>query len=154
MKDIDKIVTLTQEYLNAHNRMNERSLKWNDNKFDLVKNTLDKICAEITDKNDFFKSNLYVNSDENNVVLRAGQIMVPLEANNSSEKGFEISFLKISNGKIYAYFKNHTINSSDNGTQLYLFDNLDDITENKIIELVYDGIEKAMKSSFLFIGDK
>ncbi|TPN85805.1 hypothetical protein [Aquimarina algicola] len=154
MNGIDQIVELSKEYLNAHNRMNERFKKWNENKFDVVKSTLNKVREQLINENDFFVNNLYVNSDENKtqVSLRAGQTIVP--NSEKFEKGFEINFFQINNGKIYACYYNNSIDKNSISNELFLFDNLEEITEEKVLELVYDGIKKSMKSSFLFNGDK
>lgn len=154
MEGIDKILKLTGEYQNAHNLMNERFSIWENDKSAFLKDTLIKISSAISAQNDFFKNNVYVDSDDNNISIKSGEILLPFDENNLSENGFHIGFSRISNGKVYVYFHRHTVLGLGEDEQLFLFDNLEDISEAKIIELVYEGIEKAMSSSFLFTGDK
>ncbi|PWH87026.1 hypothetical protein [Brumimicrobium oceani] len=154
MENIDKILKLTKEYQEANIRMNERYAIWENDKSTFIKDTLAKISSAISAQNDFFKNNVYVDSDDNNIAIKSGEIALPFDENNLSENGFHIGFSRISNGKVYVYFHQHTLLGLGEDEKLFLFDNLEDITEAKIIKLVYEGIEKGMHSSFLFAGDK
>jgi len=154
MKTIDNIIEITTQFLNGHDKANERYNLWKNEKFQFVVDVVEKIATKIIASNDFFKSNLYVNYDselKNYITLRSGNNYIPLS--NEASESFEITFLQISNGKIYVYAKPYKSDQNFNNIELDIVSDVGVINENWIIETIYNGLDEVKKYSYLFIGD-
>lgn len=155
MTDITNILQLSQKYLDSHNRQIFRFEKWENSTFPIVQQTLRKVCKEISSQNNFFKGNLYVCDEKpiDGVYVKSGKISVPSKE-SLFEEGFQIHFTPLYNGKIHVYVFGHTIDSNAELTTIEVIDDPTTLTEEKIIELFYLGLESIYKTSYLFIGDK
>lgn len=154
MKTIDDIVEISNQFLEEHNKANERNHIWKNEKFQLVINVVETITSRIISSNDYFKSNLYVDYDgqnKNYITLRSGNNFIPLS--NQASESFEITFLQISNGKIFVFAKPHKTDQSFSNIQLDLVSEVKEINENWVIETIFKGLDEVKKYSYLFIGD-
>ncbi len=156
MAELQDIVTLSSEYIFAHNQVKERQAAWNLGAFKLTRETLEEIKTEIISQNEYFNANLYVstlgNSPMKSLCLMSGNISVTTSNNTLSEKGFEIHFHIMANGKIHCYALEHIFDESRDGKyhSLEVVENPSDLTKQKVIDLVYLGMSKIYKSSYLF----
>ncbi|WP_299106069.1 hypothetical protein [uncultured Tenacibaculum sp.] len=150
MYQIEKIVELSKEYQEALFLMNQRLSLWNESKSSLILSTLSSIKDRIIAENDFFKKNLYTEKINHGklIVLRAGNI--PVTISNEVEQGFSIQFHLHINGKVIVGYTNNSISENNGFNILKTYEDLNLITEEEILKLVYEGIEKSMQSSFLF----
>lgn len=151
MKTLTNLLELGENFIDAFDEANDRFKDWNTNQYDYVLENLEMLKNTLS-INKFFDKNLYIDSDNLNkshIRLRSGKTMIP---NSSDDESFEVNFLQISNGKIYCYFILNT--SSGNNTkniQIEVIDNPDDLDKEKIIDIVYKGLEYYKKHSYLFI---
>ncbi|MGV8947722.1 MAG: hypothetical protein ACOH1N_14940 [Lutibacter sp.] len=154
MKTLNDIVNISNEYLNAHNESNHRAKIWREEKFDFIYKILDSIKNEIIAKNEYFKSNLYLDKDEKktHLRLRSGKNYIPLSENDS--ESFEINFLLISNSKIYVFARSNKDSQQFEDIELDLISNIEEIDQQKILDLVFKSIEVSKKRSYLFVGDE
>jgi len=152
MKSIQNIVDLASKYNEAFDSSNERTNLWNGSKRKIVYDTLSKICTELDSQVPFFSNNIYViSNDPDDIYIKSGSVSVPLQKEH--EEGFQIHFLRQSNGVIYALAYGHSSGSKAGGYELAVIKDLNKISEEYVMELVYNGIENVMSSSYLFLGD-
>ena len=152
--NLNDIISLSKEYDEAFNKRNERLRTWNNSTFTFVQSTLEKIKDVLIREVDFFKSNLYVNSNTNEslrgVRLFCGNQNVSID--EDVERGFDLLFAPLHNGKILVrVYDHHITGESANFTDIDCIDP-ELLTEDKIQLLVYQAIETAQKSSLLFLG--
>jgi hypothetical protein len=155
MANLNQILEISNEYLNAHDRMNARFLQWTTNgTFEVVRSTLNKIVQTIQDQNDYFKSNLYVVGEVplQGVSLKSGKMPYPL-TDGEIEQGFQIHFEPLANGKIHVYAIGHEQRDRQNYHTLEVISDLSEISDQKVIDLVYDGLKIVKNTSFLFIAE-
>ena len=152
MKTLTDLLELSENFIDAFDEANDRFRDWNSNKFDFVLENLVMLKNTLT-SNKFFESNLYIDSDnerKTHIRLRSGKTIIPRSEND--EEWFDINFLQISNGKIYCYFLlNTTSGSNAKNIEIEVIDDLDELDREKIIDIVYKGLENYKKHSYLFI---
>ena len=152
MKTLTDLLELSENFIDAFDEANDRFRDWNSNKFDFVLENLAMLKNSLT-SNKFFESNLYIDSDnerKNHIRLRSGKTIIPRSEND--DEWFEINFSQISNGKIYCYFLLNTSSGSNSkNIEIEIIDNLDELDREKIIDIVYKGLENYKKYSYLFI---
>ena len=155
MKSVEDILNLSKKYLNGHANMNLRFKRWREVAYPIVKNTLYNITRELTAQNEYFKNNLYVvdGNPDVGIYLKSGKVIVPVPGENFYEEGFQIHFSQVSNGTINVFIKEHAIEKEGNYFAIALIDDPLKLTEEYVIELVYNGLEMVYKTSFLYAGD-
>lgn len=152
MKTLSNLLELSENFTDAFDEANDRFREWNNEKFDFVLENLE-ILKNTLSSNKFFESNLYIDNDKaskSHIRLRSGKTIIPRSEND--DEWFDINFLQISNGKIYCYFLlNTTSGSNKKNIEIEVIDNLDELDREKIIDIVYKGLENYKKYSYLFI---
>lgn len=152
MKDINNILEIAQKYNEAYKMKAIRLQNWSEQTKEFVRQTLQELCKQISINNYFFQGNISVDTLNKSVCLMSGQITVPSDT-TLFENGFEIHFMPLQNGKIHVYAIEHSISSEGMIHPIEIINDCLTLTEEKITDLVFIGLEKIYKSSFLFIGD-
>ena len=151
MKTLTDLLELGENFIDAFDEANDRFREWNTNQYDFVLENLVMLKNTLS-SNKFFDKNLYVDSDNENrshLRLRSGKTIIP---RSEDEEWFDINFLQISNGKIYCYFLLNTSSGNNaKNIEIEVIDNLEDLDREKIIDIVYKGLENYKKYSYLFI---
>ena len=153
MKTFEDILELSKQYLEAHAKQTTRFKAWQE-VLPTIKKTLDTICNLLIANNGYFKNNLYVIQQlaEGDVYIKSGSMLVPI-SNNGSENGFQIHFSQLSNGKALVYAFGHSITTTPTQINIEIIDDPTVLTEQKIIELVFQGLNAVLRTSYMFIGD-
>jgi hypothetical protein len=150
MKTLTDLLELGENFIDAFDEANDRFKEWNTNQYDYLLENLEMLNNTLS-INKFFDKNLYIDSDNLNkshIRLRSGKTMIP---NSQDDESFEVNFLQISNGKIYCYFiLNSSSGNNAKNIQIEVIDNPDDLEKEKIIDIVYKGLEYYKKYSYLF----
>lgn len=154
MKQLIDLVTLASKFDTAHVTTAARFEEWSESKYALVVDTLKKAKDTMEANVKYLNKNLFIDNEPDNkssIRFRSGKNPIPNTGDGM--EWFEISFIQINNGKILAYFKQYENGQSKQQINLILIDDVSTISEAAIFEILYMGLEEAIKDSFLFIGD-
>jgi hypothetical protein len=178
MKNINDINELLLKYKTATERKAERFEQWTaGGKADLVKDTLITLSKQVMSTNEYFRNNLLVgetyqtvvvndktlsSKTMRNIYMKSGSTSIASYASvaersshSISEHGFQIIFAPLLNGKISVCAIENCIDEQEGKYhQIEIIDFLSYLTEERIIELTYRGLERTLNSSHLFLLDE
>ena len=170
---MDELVELSKKYEEAFTKRNKRFYAWTEGGVcTRVAETLESIVGEIKMENPFFQSNLYsgvnfsearkdgkvyFSKSERYAYFRSGKMPKSsysaegVGAVNFFENGFEMIFAPLTNGKIHVHIYGHWGEDENrNHDSIELIDDPNILTREKVIDLVYKGLEKIQGTCFLF----
>lgn len=147
MKTSADLLELTNRYYTAHEESNKRLEAWHDGVKTSLFNILNKIKLDIENNNKYFASNLSV------IKLDEPQRIIFQSGNTPgvNERGFQIYFDLLTNGKVVVYAATHAVgNNQVSYGKIATVTDLQSLTEQFVCDLLYQGIERIHKTSFLF----
>ena len=150
MKEIKDIIAISKQYGKEFKDANDRRQLWNQSVKGIVKSTLDEIASKIIENEIFFASNLYVEDEDNTLSLTSGKVRIP--GRKDLEDGFSIHFWLLPNGKLKVTTWGHSRTENAESIDNIVVSDLKTVDRDLIIEIIYNGIEKAIKTSYFFLG--
>lgn len=176
MADLKTLEEVAKGYNQAFDQRNKRFVAWTAGGVaDTVKGLLSKIVMHLASHNEYFAQNLFVDEyfpsimeggvkleckPMRSLFIRSGDMpLVRYDGGGSStllsEKGFQIHFSPLLNGKIHVYVTDHTTPDSEEGKYktLAIVEDSSSLNEEKVIELVESGISYALRTSYLLEGE-
>jgi hypothetical protein len=155
MKNKTDLIYLATRYTEVKKDSIDRKKEWIDNgKADFVKSTLQNIATDLKVNIDFFNSNIFIEefktgNNARGFSFKAGGIN--LAENGIVEKGFKIDFFPTYNWKILIIASGHHLKDEEPKVkQLAYVEFLSSLTEEFIIDKLWEGISFAQETSFLF----
>ena len=155
MKTLEQLTELSKMYLVAYKQMNHRFDSWRNTVYPMVKEILQEIVQEINSQNEYFKDRLFIEGakPDGSICLHSKFVMVQGAEYGTDEKGFAIYFKPKTNGKIHVYTHGHTLYGNAETTNIERIDDPLTITRDKIINMVYEAMDLAYKTSYLACDD-
>lgn len=154
MKNIQDIITLSKKYDEAFDRRNERLKVWAETTLPFVKGVLNNLSLAMIEEVKFYNANLQVSGHEN-VPLKGVSILCGTQRvtiTDEVEVGFHIQFSPANNGKIHIIAFPHNLNQNDVAGEIIALVDPEELTNERIVDFVYQGINKVQSSSQLFYG--